>query len=257
MESDLAKFVTKIHVRGFRNEKLSAFPWENRELWSRQTQKVLAGVAVGLVLAHGDVVVEDMDALQTLVGEAGGSVLALPVVQTGGNVGRDAHAHGDDEGIVDKRSLGVGEGIVAGVDVVGDLDRLFDGLHVVHDGVRGVAGDEAVLDASAQEGVAAAACALGLIEGVGLGLGVGVVSAPVALQESELAVAADAGQEAVGGAGSDDDVDEIETVVQHTLELLLEHLALLVPVGGRGIVGHLHLDGEGICSCHSQFVCRL
>ena len=28
-------------------------------------------------------------------------------------------------------------------------------------------------------------------------------------------------------------------------ELLLEHLALLVPVGGRGIVGHLHLDGEG------------
>jgi hypothetical protein len=41
-------------------------------LWSGQTQKVLAGVAVGLVLAHGDVVVEDVDALQTLVGEAGG-----------------------------------------------------------------------------------------------------------------------------------------------------------------------------------------
>ena len=108
--------------------------------------------------------VEDVDALQTLVGEAGGSVLALPVIQTGGDVGRDAHAHGDDEGIVDEGSLGVGEGIVAGVDVVGDLDSLFDGLHVVHDGVRGVAGDEAVLDAGAQEGVAAAACALGLID---------------------------------------------------------------------------------------------
>ena len=76
--------------------------------------------------------------------------------QTGGDVGRDTHAQGDDEGIVDEGSLGVGEGIVAGVDVVGDLDSLFDGLHVVHDGVRGVAGDEAVLDAGAQEGVAAA-----------------------------------------------------------------------------------------------------
>ena len=69
----MAKFVTKIHVRGFRNEKLSAFPWENGELWSGQTQKVLAGVAVGLVLAHGDVVVEDVDALQALIGEAGAS----------------------------------------------------------------------------------------------------------------------------------------------------------------------------------------
>ena len=96
--------------------------------------------------------VEDVDALQTLVGEAGGSVLAPPVVQTGGDVGRDAHAQGDDEGIVDEGSLGVGEGIVAGVDVVGDFDSLFDGLHVVHDGVRGVAGDEAVFDAGAAEG---------------------------------------------------------------------------------------------------------
>ena len=28
-------------------------------------------------------------------------------------------------------------------------------------------------------------------------------------------------------------------VVQHTLQLLLEHLALLVPVGGGGVVGQL------------------
>ncbi len=103
MESDLAKFVTKIHVRSFRTKALR-FPVGKRRALEQTDSKVLAGVAVGLVLAHGDVVVEDVDALQTLVGEAGGSVLALPVVQTGGDVGRDAHAHGDDEGIVDEEA---------------------------------------------------------------------------------------------------------------------------------------------------------
>ena len=47
----------------------------------------LASVTVCFVLVHGDIVVEDVDALQALIGEAGGSVLALPVVQAGRQIG--------------------------------------------------------------------------------------------------------------------------------------------------------------------------
>ncbi len=211
----------------------------------------LAGVAVGLVLAHGDVVVEDVDALQALVGEAGGSILALPVVQAGRQIGGHAHAARNDQCVGDEQSLGIGKGLVAGIDVIGDLLCSLDGVHVGHDSICGLAGDEAVFHAGAQVSIAHSTGILSLIERVGLGLGVGVVSAPVAEQELELAVAADSGQEAVGGAGGDDDVDEVKAVVQHTLQLLLEHLALLVPVGGGGgVVGQLHLDGEGdpLCS---------
>ena len=65
--------------------------------------------------------VQHMDALQALVGEAGGSVLALPVVQAGGQIGGHTHAARDDQRVVDEQGLGIGEGLVAGVDVIGDL----------------------------------------------------------------------------------------------------------------------------------------
>ena len=197
--------------------------------------------------------VQNVDALQALVGEAGGSVLALPVVQAGRQIGGHAHAARDDQRIVDEQSFGVGEGLVTGVDVVGDLLGGFDGGHVLHDGVSGLAGDEAILHAGAQIGIAHTAGAFGLIERVRFGLGVGVVCAPVAEQELELAVAADRRQEAVGGAFGDDDVDEVCTVIQDALQLLLEHLALFVPVGGRRVVGQLDLDGEGDALCAQLF----
>src|SRR5699024_5743360 len=113
------------------------------------------------------------------------------------------------------------------------------------DGVGRLAGDDAVLHGGAQVGVAPAVAALGLVEGVGLGLGVGVVGAPVAQLEAVLARPAHRRQVVVGRPGGEDDVDEVGAVVQNAFQLLLKDLALAVPVGGGGVIGHLHLDREG------------
>ncbi len=59
---------------------------------------------------HGDVVVEDVDALQAVGGEAGGGVLPLPQVQAGGDVGRHRQAERDDQRILDEVRLGIGKG---------------------------------------------------------------------------------------------------------------------------------------------------
>ena len=123
--------------------------------------------------------VEDMDALQAVGGEAGGGVLPLPQVQPGGDVGRHRQAERDDQRILDEVRLGLGKGGVPGVKVGGDGLGLFHHVHVGHDIVGGLAGDDAVLYAGAQKGVAGAPVARLLIEGVHLGLGVGVVGAPV------------------------------------------------------------------------------
>ena len=188
--------------------------------------------------------VQYMDALETLVGEAGGGVLAFPVVQTGGQIRRDAHAHGDGQGVLDQQGLSVRKGGVPGVDVLGDGLGLFHLGHIIHDRLGGLAGEDAVLHAGAQISVPGAVAPLGLVEGIGLGLRVGVVRAPVAHQEAELARPAHRGQEAVRRALGDEDFNKVRSVVQHPFQLLLEHLALLVPVGGGGVVGQLHLDGE-------------
>ena len=189
--------------------------------------------------------VEDVHALQTVGGKACGSVLALPQVQAGGNVGRHRHPQRDDQCVLNEEGFGIRKGFVPGIQILGDGLGVLHHGHVLHHEVGGLAGHDAVLHAGAQEAVAGAAVAGFLIEGVHLGLGVGVIGTPVVGHQLVGTHPAHRIQEVVGRTLRDDDADEVEAVVQHGFHLLLEHLTLLVPVHHSGVVRILDLDGEG------------
>ena len=189
--------------------------------------------------------VQDVHALQAVGRKAGGGVLTLPQVQAGGDVRRHGQAQRHHQGILDQIGLGIGKGFVPGIQILGDGLGLFHHVHVGHDVLGRLTGDDAVLHAGAQERIAGAAVAGFLIKGVHLGLGVGVVGTPVVGHELIGTSPAHGVQEVVGWALGNDDVDKVEAVVQNALHLLLEHLTLLVPVHHGGVVGVLHLDGEG------------
>ena len=189
--------------------------------------------------------VEDVHALQTVGGKACGSILSLPQVQAGGNVGRHRHPQRDDQCILDEEGFCICKRFVPGIQIFGDGLGVLHHGHVLHHKVGGLAGHDAVLHAGAQEAVAGAAVAGFLIEGVHLGLRVGVVRSPVVGHQLVSTHAAHRVQEVIGRTLRDDDADEVEAVVQNALYLLLEHLTLLVPVHHSGVVRILDLDGEG------------
>ena len=164
--------------------------------------------------------VKDMDALETVRGEAGGGVLPLPQVQPGGDVGRHRQVERDDQRILNEVRFGIGKGSVPGVKVGSDGLGLFHHVHVGHHIVGSLAGDDAVLHTGAQKGVAGAPVARFLIEGVHLGLGVGVVRAPVVGHELIGTRAAHCIQEVIGRPLRDDDLHKVEAIVQYALHLL-------------------------------------
>ena len=201
--------------------------------------------------------VEDVHALQAVGGQARGSVLAFPQVQAGGDVRRHRHPQRDDQRVLDEEGFGIRKGIIPGIQILGDGLCLLHQRHVLHHKFGGLAGHDAVLHAGAQEAVAGAAVAGFLIEGVHLGFGVGVIGTPVVGHQLVGARPAHRVQEVVGRALGDDDVHKVEAVVQHALHLLLEHLTLLVPVHHGGVVGILHLDGEGDTGSRQFFHCGI
>ena len=90
-------------------------------------------------------------------------------------------------------------------------------------------------------------------ERLGPGLRIRVVSTPVALQECIITASADGGEESGLRSCFNDNIDEIGS--EDAFHLLLDDLALFIPVRGGRIVLHENLDRECAALCGQFFLC--